>query len=114
MADHSCDAARSGSAGRRRRRPAPAHDYRHVRARRRWLVVLAIAGIVVFHAALTARLFLSPDQVRFRIQTLLEEQSPGKATVGAASYELPFGVRLGDIELYRSEEQGGGRFFKAE
>lgn len=114
MADNSRDTGRAGSAVRRRRRPAPPHDYRHVRARRRWLVVLAIAGIVVLHAALTARLFLSPEQVRFRIQTLLEEQSPGKATVGAASYELPFGVRLRDIELYRSEEQGGACFFRAE
>ena len=90
-----------------------AHTYGYYRARRRLLVVLALAAVVLFHAALCARLFLSPEQVRFRVQTLLAAHSPGKATVGAAAYELPFGVRLGDIELYRGEEDGGGLFFRA-
>ena len=89
------------------------YSYRYLRARRRWLVVLVLLVILLIHVAITARLFLSPEQVRFRIQTLLQEQSPGKASVGAAGYELPFGVRLGDIELYRAEEDGGELFFRA-
>ena len=52
------------------------YSYRYLRARRRWLVVLAVFIILLIHAAITARLFLSPEQVRFRIQTLLQQQSP--------------------------------------
>ncbi|MFW6162840.1 MAG: hypothetical protein ACODAJ_08700, partial [Planctomycetota bacterium] len=98
------------------RRPArvpAAYSYRHYRTRRRWLIALAVVGMVVFHAAVCVRLLLSPEQVRYRIQTLLEAHLPGKAVVGAAEYELPMGVRLRDIELYGSEAEGGGRFFQA-
>lgn len=89
------------------------HSYRTYRAGRRWLVVLALLAVVGFHAVVIARLFLSPEQFRFRTQTFLQTYFPGKVTLGAAGYELPLGFRLGELMLRRSDEQGGAPRFSS-
>ena len=83
------------------------HSYRTYRAGRRWLIVLALAAAVGFHAVVIARVFLSPEQFRFRTQTYLQSHFAGRVSVGEAGYELPLGFRLGELVVRRSDERGG-------
>lgn len=86
--------------------------YQRYRRGRRWLVVLAILGCLVFHGALIGRFLLSPEQFRARTRLLLQQQFGGEVEVGASAYEFPAGVRLTDLVVFRPEERGGGELFR--
>lgn len=85
----------------------------HVRSRRRWLIALALVGIVLLHAVLIVRVFLSPEQFRLRTQAILRQHWPGNVVLGKAAYEFPAGFRLAEIRLDRSKARGGARLFQA-
>jgi len=83
------------------------------RAGRRWLIVLSLVATVLVHGLIIARLFLSPEQFRFRTEQFLQQYFPGDVSLGAAGYELPGGFRLGEIALSRPDELGGGPLFRS-
>ena len=87
--------------------------YRRYRAGRRCLVALGLVAAAVFHGIVIARLFLSPEQFRFRAENLLQSYFTGRVSLGAAGYELPLGFRLAEIGLLRAEKLGGGQLFRA-
>lgn len=85
----------------------------NLRSRRRWLVALCLVGIVVLHACIILRLFLSPEQFRLRTQAVLRQHWPGKVALGRARYEFPAGFRLEDIGLDRAAKLGGEALLRA-
>ncbi len=87
--------------------------YQRYRRGRRWLVGLALAGCVAFHAGVIARFLLSPAQFRARTRLFLQRQFGGEVEVGRAGYEFPAGFRLNALAVSRPAERGGGEMFRA-